>query len=431
MSESARPEMDDLETATAVLVRRSDLPVGPAHPARSFFGGLPKLPAEIDWPRAEVCAADEPETVALTFIAQIDLNELPDFEERSLFPRTGTLYFFCSSAFEGEGAPPCRVFYFAGSADRLPERAPPPDLMPLAGADGDYQVKWLDPATDFHSKVEFKYAISFVPFRDFGFQDDARGGELLAESLCEALGPGEPKQDDLLIHRGPDGFAADEEWPFNWLLVTFVARSLLSHLRDDLQPSPWRAPPSSETQTALRDIEAGANGWLERSARMRSLESIDADTKSAFRDWWTDVVRRYGQMQERVSSYPSKLAWDLGEAINHAVRSAAAQDEAALASIPRKYVANLERQNHWKTPSAKEGQRRFFSTSIHQISGYGSSWQNATVEHGGDVLLLQIQGDLAFFDWHANTGCVLHFWIDPDALSEADFSNVEATLECD
>ena len=91
--------------------------------------------------------------------------------------------------------------------------------MPLAGEDGDYQVKWLDPATDFYSKVEFKYPITFLPFQDFGFKDDPAGGALLIESLCEALGPGEPRQDDLLMHRRPDGFAADEEWPFNWLMI--------------------------------------------------------------------------------------------------------------------------------------------------------------------------------------------------------------------
>jgi uncharacterized protein YwqG len=433
MPESATPETEELGAdVTAVLVRRSDLPAPLAHPARSFFGGLPKLPPEVDWPQADVTAADEPETVALTFIAQIDLSELPDFGEKSLFPPTGTLYFFCSSVFEDEGRPPCRVFYYAGNADRLPERAPPPDLMPLAGKGGGYQVQWLDPATDFHSKVEFKYPVYFLPFRDFGFQNDPVGGERLVESLCEALGPGVPKQNDLLMHRTADGFATDEDWPFNWGLITLVIRSVLCLVRDDLEPSPWRRTPlSDEAQAVLRDIEANAHGWMARSARMPPLENVDGDTKSAFRAWWADVVLTYGRMQAQVSAYPSTFARDLGDVINHAVRYATAQDEAALAAIPRKYVANLEQQNHWKTPDAKEGQRRFFSTPVHQISGYGSSWQDAPVEHCDDVLLLQIQGDLAFFNWHANTGCVLHFWIDPDALSERNFSAVEATLEGD
>nr|WP_247986750.1 DUF1963 domain-containing protein [Bradyrhizobium sp. 186] len=47
------------------------------------------------------------------------------------------------------------------------------------------------------------------------------------------------------------------------------------------------------------------------------------------------------------------------------------------------------------------------------------------------MLLLQIQGDLTFFNWHSNIGCVLHFWIDRDALAQLDFSQVVATYECD
>ena len=59
--------------------------------------------------------------------------------------------------------------------------------------------------------------------------------------------------------------------------------------------------------------------------------------------------------------------------------------------------------------------------------GYGSGPQNATEEHLEDILLLQMQGDLAFFDWHSNIGCMLHFWIDRDALIELDFAKVVAT----
>ena len=72
-------ERDEIEETAlpAVLVRRSDLPVPLAHPARSFFGGLPKLPPQLDWPTAEVRADEALETVALTFVAQIDLAELP------------------------------------------------------------------------------------------------------------------------------------------------------------------------------------------------------------------------------------------------------------------------------------------------------------------------------------------------------------------
>jgi Domain of unknown function (DUF1963) len=135
-------------------------------------------------------------------------------------------------------------------------------------------------------------------------------------------------------------------------------------------------------------------------------------------------------MRGQVSTYPHQVPRDLGDAIDHTIRYLAVHDEPALDHVPRSYVANLKRRNHWKTPDGK-GQSRFFSTAIHQILGYGSSWQGAPIEHYDDVLLLQIQGDDAFFNWHTNCGCVLHFWIGHDALSKLDFSQVEATLECD
>lgn len=152
----ARSERDELEESAlpAVLVRRSDLPVPLAHPARSFFGGLPRLPPQFDWPVAEVTANVTPEIVALTFVAQIDLAEVPG-SGWSPLPKQGTLYFFCSSVFVGEGHPPCRVLYSPTDGGAYPDREPPPNLMPLAGADGDAQVRWLDP--------EFKYPLSFLP----------------------------------------------------------------------------------------------------------------------------------------------------------------------------------------------------------------------------------------------------------------------------
>jgi uncharacterized protein YwqG len=109
----------------------------------------------------------------------------------------------------------------------------------------------------------------------------------------------------------------------------------------------------------------------------------------------------------------------------------ATQDADASDDVPLSYLANLARQNHWKTPTVEDGQRRHFSTALHQMLGYGSGPQDATEVHLEDMLLLQIQGDRAFFDWHSNIGCVLHFWIDRDALTQLDFSQVVATYECD
>lgn len=428
----ARSEQDEVEETAlpAVLVRRSDLPVPLAHLARSFFGGLPKLPPQLDWPTAEVMACETLETVALTFVAQIDLAEVPGAGWSPL-PTRGTLYFFCSSVFVGEGHPPCRVLYSPTDGGAYPERAPPPDLMPLAGLDGDRQVKWLDPNLDFHSKVEFKYPISFRLFRDFYFSEDAVGGELMVEELCKALGPGEREQNDLLQFRSVTKYEKDEDWPFNWLLITHVVRSVLSHVLRDLKLGYYGKPLTDEATVELKRLRAGAIGWLERCRALTPMDDVDPDTKASFRFWWSDVVQAYEKMSGQVRTYTSQITDDLGDAINHTIRCMATQDVDISDYAPSTYVTNLARQNHWKTPTVDDDERRHFRTALHQMLGYGSGPQDATEVHLEDVLLLQLQGDLAFFNWHSNVGCVLHFWIDRDALAQRDFSRVVVTYECD
>jgi uncharacterized protein YwqG len=107
----ALSERDELEETAlpAVLVRRSDLPVPLTHTARSFFGGLPGLPPQLEWPTAEVSANKTSETVALTFVAQIDLAEVPG-SGWSPLPKRGTLY---SSAARSSWAKGVRLAAFS------------------------------------------------------------------------------------------------------------------------------------------------------------------------------------------------------------------------------------------------------------------------------------------------------------------------------
>ncbi|MGY4629021.1 hypothetical protein ACVWY3_006777 [Bradyrhizobium sp. USDA 4486] len=371
-----------------MLVRRSDLPVPLTHPARSFFGGLPKLPPQLEWPTAEVKANETLEKVALTSVAQIDLAEVLG-SGWSPLPKRGTLYFFCSSVFVGEGRPPCCVLYSPADGGTYPDRAPPPNLMPLGGTDGDRQVKWLDPTLDFHSKVEFKYPLSFRPFRDFYFHEDDVGGELMIEELCKALGPGEPEESDLLQFRTAAKYEKDEDWPFNWLLITYVVRSVLSHVLRDLKLGYYGKPLADEAIVELKRVHGGAIEWLERCRALTPMDDVDPDTRMAFRSWWLDVVQTYEKMDGQVRTYTSTLACDLGDAINHTIRSMAEEDADACDDARASYVENLERQNRWKTPTVEDGKHRYFRTALHQMLGYGSGPQDATEEHLEDVLLLQ------------------------------------------
>ena len=161
------------------------------------------------------------------------------------------------------------------------------------------------------------------------------------------------------------------------------------------------------------------------------MDDVDPDTKASFRSWWFNIVHAYEKLKGQVRTYAGTIRSDLGNAINHTIRCMATYDTDIFDHAPSSYVTNLARQNHWKTPSVDEGKYCHFRTALHQMLGYGSGPQDSTEVHLEDVLLLQIQGDLAFFNWHADIGGVLHFWIDRDVLAQRDFSKVVATYECD
>ncbi len=88
---------------------------------RTFAGGLPEMPSDLQWPRCE--------NGLLPFIAQIDLAAIPALPNHPL-PRSGFLYFFywCTNETEGE---PCRVLWADCDAEALkPTKIAETDILP-------------------------------------------------------------------------------------------------------------------------------------------------------------------------------------------------------------------------------------------------------------------------------------------------------------
>lgn len=115
-----RPEIR-IRTRTAVASRLG----------QSRLGGQPDLPADLPWPRYE--------EIPLSFLAQVDLAELPDGPAREMLPRDGHLWFFYARSqpwgFRVEHAGGARVFHRPTGAV-LAATAPPPDLP----EDGAFEV---------------------------------------------------------------------------------------------------------------------------------------------------------------------------------------------------------------------------------------------------------------------------------------------------
>ncbi len=154
-------------------VSSRDLPVG-----ASRLGGLPDLPSECVWPSWQ----GKP----LSFIAQINLSELPEFSERSLLPQSGYLFFFYDSERSTSGTYKSErgsfaVFYTTGLVcamhiDDIPEGLDQKAIFEpaqLSFSTGMSEPGWEHPSLEhiglsFEQRLEYAEAISQAEKRKQG-----------------------------------------------------------------------------------------------------------------------------------------------------------------------------------------------------------------------------------------------------------------------
>lgn len=90
------------------------------------MGGKPNLPPAWDWPTIDF---EDGTSASLDFLAQINLEELPNIEARATLPAVGMLYFFALSQsnepLSSYGSDAWRVLYYPGDAAGLPSRSAP------------------------------------------------------------------------------------------------------------------------------------------------------------------------------------------------------------------------------------------------------------------------------------------------------------------
>jgi uncharacterized protein YwqG len=124
----------------SIRLRAERVPFEQMAIGQSRIGGLPDIPQGIAWPRWLPMPPREdkfgnrwrPESPALLgFIAQIDLSELPHFDDS--LPKSGSLYFFYDRYCEPWGYDPadrgcCRVLYANCDRSSLTRPEPPNDV---------------------------------------------------------------------------------------------------------------------------------------------------------------------------------------------------------------------------------------------------------------------------------------------------------------
>jgi hypothetical protein len=407
----------------------------PPHTARrtnSKFGGLPTLPAHLDWPRAA-------DGTPLHHFAQIDCADIP---VPSRLPARGVLFFFARDDAERDWrhtgpADSCRVLYSADSGTT--PREAPDDLPPVGGynwpgealreflhgdEDGpNVHVEWpIQPLPidtwpdDLHQMPgeSDPRSISFIeyglhllgrpPKRPTWQEAEARSrrykdrrNQLRAEAFAKATGERREFYDNasrgwragraIFSHaeHGP------EAYPQHWIAIHYAVRALLH--RPAIVGSGAAAVPAAEE-------------WLRRSNEIGLEEVVSEEDRGAFRTWLTSLDRSYDE---------SPLGSGAGDLVFRSL----------LATI-RAWAGDAARSARL-APHVYESMRFHFNTfppwgpQYPRMLGHGPS----NPLGGSSTCLLNLPTDRAL-GWTFGDADNATFWIEPDDLERRDFSKVQA-----
>lgn len=141
-------------------------PIGELAVGASRIGGVPDLPASLEWP---LSTHGHP----LAFLAQVNLREASPFDRSGLLPKTGWLWFYfgtSESDFDFH-----HVQYFDGSAEALQRRAVP-DAIPE-------RIRFRSCAVRFDSRVSLPLVWEYKE----KFELPLEGGDLLWDPLMRDI----------------------------------------------------------------------------------------------------------------------------------------------------------------------------------------------------------------------------------------------------
>jgi hypothetical protein len=379
--------------------------------ATSWFGGLPRMPEELEWPRID--------RGPMFLIAQIDLADLPENAPRGGLPSTGVLWFF--GAFDEEWEFDVAVRYDPRSHQQWPERRPPRGMRRIVDAGPYIHLPEADPL----AQHDLRSAMRFAPVDSYRLNSSTLDGLHVSQGLNAASTMRREQIEHALgraARQGPRlGRPAPldrDEWPFAGLNAELAAGALAEQLpsleisRHAPAGSSWTREGRALRASFAREAEQQARRW-----RARRYQPLSFEERAEFRAWLASVKAR-AEAMPRTQTGGYSLVWDV---LEHYVQDtdtfAALAMLAAGADVPA-------------LPPAFRTSFDWFGDDppTHQMLGHAFSWQDGPVAHFRDVLLLQVEGG-ADTPWLPE--CMLHFWISPEALAARRFDRVSHTLECD
>ena len=345
------------------------------HSGRSHVGGLPDLPADLQWPRNS-------RGEALHFLAQVDLSELPPGSDRPVeLPREGTLLFFAPMggmlAFDDRN--PVRLIYDSDSSGVRAQA--PDDLAPVDRAWDRNFADEVEPTPSIFPEWPWLLAgIKSLPDTT-AFGINSRGQECYREydeqlqafraaEIERATGLAAAKDDhwpDLGIyvenrqHRGPYQLLPFERSGFPWTArgIVLVCRGILSRF-------------------AGSDLDVGPlSEWLSRAESQPDAQSPSADEANAFISILNGLMR----------SDRDRIKRTIETAVHRLITETGANPELAAALPDSLYRAAYPR--HAPIVARSSGQR----VQHAQLLGFVPSSQEPLQVDSPLLTLFQLQTD--------------------------------------
>lgn len=341
---------------------------------RSYVGGAPMLPESVQWPTLP------DKDVAIPFLAQIDLGELPTLMSSPL-PSHGFLFFFFD--FFGE-SPAHRVIHAADCGPT--ETAIPKNLVPL-GEYGNWAPAPFEWAEFYYANGSFppeqrmharpRYALRFEPVMTFNPPLGRKGRPWEDEkAFYESLG--------LPLPRGPnveDWYSSSTDWPWAWVIVELIVRRKFRERE--------RHFVINKMTPALRERHyEEARRWLDRALESGRFTPMATAESYDFRRWLFSLYLSAWRSQGCSDEHIVSIATDRRPTF---LLVEVARITTACISL----LLDARHGNPGLLPESVAERFIQYSTAEtqHQILGFGNDGQNPPQNHYENVLLLQLVSD--------------------------------------
>lgn len=422
--------------------RRARLAIKHVFPPRvpqrsmSYFGGLPIVPEDFDWPTLH---NRQGLLERLTFVAQVDCSDLPPGPSRELFPARGYVYFFAPMS--GTFGPDAMHFVTRYEPRQATQKWEPLD-MPFTG-----QIEHADPMDTIwrgkrthYNRIEIEFGWIEEPTDDevAARADEGHAFEVAnkirAERIDAFYGSRLSPDTALSAHHAPK----DTLWmpyvgfPINWSSARILRKFVEAYHREEAEDVAKRLaalgtvadddPEVQRLRSLQRELSALSlkisNVFFPTiNAGLKEFDAPPAEVKGQILAFLEDL-RAHGMPSSKERRH---IHLRLPLVINQWIAIAAIQG--AEGGLADPHGAPLIGPDVVAALSHRHAPRK------HAMLGEGEIVQVAADEMKDRyLLLLQLGPDVAL-DWTVGEMGPLQYWITPEDLAAKRFENTVLTIE--